>query len=55
MDDIEAGARRLFEIDEEFGRDRMQYVAFEKMPRELQQWWKDRFLRKIDELNRINS
>jgi hypothetical protein len=50
MNRIEAAARKLFETDTEVSRDRTQFKTFDAMPPNLQQWWKDRAERKVDEL-----
>lgn len=42
MNDISQVAKKLFETDEEFSRDRRAWGTFEKMPAGLQQWWVDR-------------
>lgn len=50
MSRIESTARNLFEIDTEITRDREQYKTFDAMPPALQNWWRDRAERKVDEL-----
>ena len=55
MDRIEAAARILFETDEEIERDRKLYGEFDKMPPELQQWWRDRAERKVAELRLLSN
>lgn len=52
---VERSARKLFEIDTEFQRDRDVFKTFDAMPPELQQWWCDRAARKVTELKLLDE
>jgi hypothetical protein len=45
---IDTLARELFVSDPEVSRDRAKYGIFDRMPPELQEWWKERAIRTFD-------
>ena len=46
---IDTIARELFVSDPEVSRDRAKYGIFDRMPPELQEWWKERAIRTLDQ------
>jgi hypothetical protein len=51
-EEIDKGVRELFITDHEFGRDRMDYGTFDAMPPNLQEWWRERYLRRASDVRR---
>jgi hypothetical protein len=49
-EDVEKFARHLFAVDTQISRDRIKYNNFfDRMPINLQNWWRDRAARRIAE------